>query len=75
MLKKCTCCVMYGILQLTYKTVLLSNKLTFGDMIAILLMYTGVPIMQMSVFRGHTKNCTQLHTTAHNCIQLHTTFK
>ena len=22
---------------------------------------------------GHTKNCTQLHTTAYNCTQLHTT--
>ena len=42
--KKYTCCVMYGMLQLTYKTVLLSNKLVFWRYD-----YTRVHIMQICV--------------------------
>ena len=50
MLKLYTFCVMYGILQVTYKTVLLSNKLIFWRYDCILLMYTRVHIMQLAVF-------------------------
>ena len=41
---------MYGILQLTYKPALLSNKLIFWRYDCILLMYTRVHIMQIGVF-------------------------